>query len=358
MNFDIKKFFIFAMIFITSSLLLSACEVRQTLYGKNNATVSPNIKVLPVNEDSKEILVSNNNSEKKEIEMEKKTQEEKKEVKTTIDIGEEKQKENPIVIIVQETEIVNLVPKAEDPDKNTSLTFTFTSPLNEKGEWSTNYGDSGEYTITLTASDGELTTTREVLIIVNKKEESPVIDSSKPIETGLTIDETELIEFNVVASDLNKDPIQFLWKLDGVPTGNESDYIYQTTYDDSGTHTVKVDVSDGLASTSKIWSVNVNNINRKPVLERINDLKIKETEKIVITALATDDDKDPITYSIDDERFVKEDNIFTWETDYESAGVFKFTLSASDGQDTTEVVFTVSVDNVNRPPVIIDVTQK
>ena len=47
---------------------------------------------------------------------------------------EEKPKEKPVVVVVQETDLVNLVPKAEDPDKNTNLVFTFTSPLNEKGE--------------------------------------------------------------------------------------------------------------------------------------------------------------------------------------------------------------------------------
>jgi len=278
-------------------------------------------------------------------------------IEETEEVMEEKPREKPIVVLVQETDLINLVPQAEDPDKDTDLVFTFTSPLDENGQWQTEYGDTGEYTITVTVSDGESTTTRDVLIIINKKEEQPTIDGSKPIESGLLIDETFAIDFSVVASDLNNDPLSYTWKLDGVEVGTESQYTYQTTYEDSGTHTVKIDVSDGLSTTSKIWSIDVENVNRKPALELIDDITVDETDEIVITALATDDDKDSITYTINDEIFAQDDNIFTWQTDYDSAGTYEITISASDGQDTTEEEFTVTVENVNRPPVIIDIVQ-
>ena len=270
----------------------------------------------------------------------------------------EKPKEKPIVVIVQETDRVSLAPKAEDPDKNTNLAFTFTSPLDENGEWQTNYGDAGQYTITITASDGELTATRDVLIIVNKKEEAPTIDSAKPIESGLSIDETQSVDFNLVASDLNKDPLMYSWKLDGVEAGTDSKYSYQTDYDSAGTHTIKADVSDGISTASKIWSVDVKNVNRKPVLEKISDIKVKETDKVIITALATDEDNDPITYSISDKRFAQDSNVFTWQTDYDSAGTYEIKVSAGDGKDTVEQTFTLAVENMNRPPVIVGISQK
>jgi len=294
----------------------------------------------------------------KEKEEYKKTKSEEKPEEMTEEISKESPKEKPIVLVVQETDLISLTPKAEDPDKETALVFTFTSPLNENGEWQTTYGDGGEYTVTVTASDGELSTTKEVLIIVNKKEEAPSIDSTKPIESGLAIDETQSIEFSITASDLNKDPLSYAWKLDGIDVGTGSDYYYQTTYEDSGTHTVKADVSDGYSTTSKIWSISVKNVNRKPVLEKMDNIKAKETDKITITALATDDDKDKIEYAVNDKRFTQEDNIFTWQTDYDSAGSYKLIVSASDGQDTTEQEITIDVENVNRAPVITDIVQK
>ena len=321
---------------------------EQDVFVEKEEPAVPTANVVEEKEEYKE----NKSEEKPKEEVMKKEEAKPSEMKKI------KSGEKPVVIIVQETELVSLVPKAEDPDKNTSLVFTFTSPLNQKGEWQTNYGDSGEYTVTVTASDSESTTSRDVLIIVNKKEEPPAIDSAKPIESGLTVDEMQSIDFIVEASDLNKDPLTYAWKLDGNDVGKENKYTYQTTYEDSGTHTVKVDVSDGTSSTSKIWSVNVKNVNRKPVLEKINDIKSKETDKITITALATDDDKDKITYSISDKRFVQEDNVFTWQTDYDSSGTYEVTVSANDGQDTTQQKLTITVENVNRPPVITDIVQK
>ena len=102
----------------------------------------------------------------------------------------------------------------------------------------------------------------------------------------------------------------------------------------------------------------MDNVNRKPLLENVNDLSAKETDKIVITALATDEDRDKLTYSISDSRFKQEDNVFTWQTDYSSAGAYDVIVSVSDGQDTTSKAFKVMVENVNRPPVITDIVQK
>lgn len=270
---------------------------------------------------------------------------------------EEEPKGTPFVIVVQETDLVNLVPKAEDPDAD-KLLFTFTSPLNELGEWQTTYGDAGEYTVTLTVSDGQSTNSRDVLIIVNKKEETPTIDNSWPIESSLVIDEIESIDFRAEASDLNKDPLAYSWKFDGVEVGSEAEYTYQSDYDSAGAHTVKVDVSDGLSSASRIWSVEALNVNRKPVMEQIGNLKSKETEEVTITLAATDDDGDALEYSISDPRFAQDENVFAWQTGYDSAGEYEITVSVSDGTDTTEETLVLTVENVNRAPVIVDVVQK
>ncbi len=360
MNFKTKGM---AVLLIVSVFLLSGCEVYQTLYGTAPQAAQPTGQVVAAENASMNAKANISmekpaaeEAPKEELAKPKEEAAQTKEEKT--EAAEQKPKEKPVVIVVQETDLVSLSPSAEDPDKGTNLAFTFTSPLNEKGEWQTKYGDAGEYTITVTASDGELATTKDVLIIVNKKEEAPVIDSAKPIESGLAIDETQAVEFSVQASDLNKDPLAYAWKLDGADVSSEDKYSYHSTYDDAGTHTVKVEVSDGVASASKIWSVDVKNVNRKPVLEKISDINSKETDKIIITALATDDDKDKITYAISDKRFAQEDNVFTWQTDYDSAGAYKVTVSASDGQDTTSQEVAVEVKNVNRPPVINDIVQK
>jgi len=350
MAFKTKSLVVFLII---SAFLLSSCEVYQTLYG-NSATAPTGQVVSHPENESKEY---NNSTMPEENKSMGKTNAAGTQAENSA-VVPVKSAEKPFVVVVQETDFVNLVPKAEDPDKNTNLVYTFTSPINDKGEWQTNYGDSGEYTITVTVSDGEAATSRDVLLIVNKKEEAPTLDKSTPLESSLSVDETQSIDFSIEASDLNKDPLIYKWKLDGNEAAGTDAWTYQTDYDSAGTHTVKVDVSDGLSTASKIWSVNVRNVNRPPTLEKINDIEAKETDKIVITALATDADKDPVTYSISDSKFKQDGNAFTWETDYDSAGTYDVTVTASDGTDKVSQAFKVNVANVNRPPVIVDITQK
>ena len=337
-----KKEIIFALMVI-SVLLISACDVYNALY----------IKQAEGAEDvsDEEIIVEGLGEDAMEEEADAAGEE--------IDIGitEEEIPEDATVLIVEETKLVSLVPNAEDPDKD-ALIFTFTSPLDDNGEWQTTYGDAGEYTVTITASDGSLTASKEVLVIVKRKEEAPTLDSFTPEETITTIDETEEVAFSVMASDLNKDILRYSWKLDGVGIGNDDSVKYKTTNEDSGSHTIKATVSDGLFDTEKIWSVTVNNVNRKPQISEIYDIKAKETDTVAINVAALDDDGDELSYSINDARFVQDGSAFTWETNHDDAGDHLVTISVSDGMDTATQEVTVTVENVNRPPVIMDIGQK
>ena len=269
-----------------------------------------------------------------------------------VELEEPKSLEGAIVVTVQETDFVSLITEAEDPDKDT-LTFTYSSPLNEEGQWKTNYGDAGEYTVAITASDGKLTTSKDVLIIVLKKEEMPTIDSFGPKETTIIIRETEKVDFGVEASDMNKDPLSYSWKLDGSEASSDDSYSYKTTYDDSGSHTVKAEVSDGTGAVSQLWSVTVENVNRKPIMENIPSIKVKETETVTIDPKASDPDKNEISFTISSP--VGDDGV--WKTTYEDAGKYTVVVAAYDGEDSVSQDVTIVVENVNRPPVITGIIQ-
>ena len=337
------KIRLFVVTLIIFTVFLSGCEVYKTLYN----VPSPVGEVVNVPEENitvEEIPISEVPQEIPAIQPE----EAKSEVKKV-----EEEVGAATVIIVEETDLVSLVPKAEDPDKD-KLEFTFSSPLNQNGEWQTTYGDAGEYTVTITVSDGELTTSKDVLIIVNKKEETPTIDSFMPDKNTVTVDETNTIDFSAKASDLNKDKLSYTWKLDGIEVSNKDSFDYETTYNDAGSHTVKVTVSDGALSTDNLWSVTVNNVNRKPVLEKIPDIKVKETETVKLSPKAIDPDGDKITFNMSDP--VGNDGV--WNTTYEDAGTYTVTVTASDGIDEASQEVNIVVENVNRPPMILDIVQK
>ena len=164
--------------------------------------------------------------------------------------------------------------------------------------------------------------------------------------------------YDVTASDLNNDELTYAWKLDGVEIGNKNYFEYQTTYEDAGSHTIKVSVSDGTFETENIWSVTVNNVNRKPLLSEVDDIGVREGDTVVIELEASDPDGDKLSYEIDNEKFVQDGNKFTWKTTYDDQGEYIVTVSVSDGVDTASQKITVTVENVNRAPVIVDIIQK
>jgi len=348
----VKKDGIIALL-ILSIFLISSCDVYNTLYVKQ-------AEVEAVEVPEGEIFVEGDEIGEEEIgeglviveDIEIFIDEEDEEVVEEFEISED-----ATVIIVDEKELVSLAPNAEDPD-NDVISFSFTSPISEGGEWQTTYGDAGEYTITVTASDGILTSSKEVLLIVNRKEEPPTFDVINPEDTAIEIDETDIIEFDVLASDLNNDILSYTWKLDGINVVDGNSYEYQTTFEDSGSHTIKVIISDDIFDTEKIWSVTVNNLNREPVLEELEDIQAMETDQVIIVLDAFDDDGDDLSYEIDDERFVQDGNIFLWDTTYDDAGEHFITVHVSDGVDTTSQKITLSIENVNRAPVILDIVQR
>lgn len=261
--------------------------------------------------------------------------------------------EESVIVSVMETELVDLQPSADDPD-NDRLAFTFSNPLDKDGMWQTNYGDSGEYTVTVTVSDGQLTSSKDVLIIVKKKEEKPVITSFSPKEASISIRETESVSFEVMASDLNKDQITYTWNLDGKEVGEGNDYDLKATYDDSGKHTVTAEVTDGTSEASQSWSVDIANVNRKPVLERISPITLKETETVTIVPTASDPDNDELEITIS----APVGGTGVWQTTYDDAGEYTVKVTVSDGTDSVSQDVKVTVENVNRPPVITEIKQR
>src|SRR3989339_1981100 len=103
---------------------------------------------------------------------------------------------------INETEKLSLGLEAADPDAD-KLAYTFTKPLNEKGEWQTNYGDAGEYIVTITASDGRLTTEKKIKLAVERVNVAPIIETLLDIN----LREGETIAFEPKVSDPNKDKI-------------------------------------------------------------------------------------------------------------------------------------------------------
>ena len=253
--------------------------------------------------------------------------------------------------VVQETEKISLKANASDPDAD-KLTITYASPLNNKGEWQTAYGDAGEYRTTITASDGITSTSEEVLIVVEKKEEQPRIDSFSPRQGSLSIKETESIEFKVAASDLNNDKLNYEWLVDDKKAREGQEFIYETTYNDGGSHKISASVSDGTATITKEWNVNVENVDVEGLLGSIEDISVNENQ--IAKLNLPDFEKYGLSYSISEP--IGNDN--EWKTGYEDAGIYEVKIHAEGkGFDNDEIVKVV-VNDVDRPLVFEKIENK
>lgn len=365
---------------VIALFLLSGCQVYEDIYGKSDvSTISMDDIVVEGDDIGEELMEIEEIEDDLEIEEEeglveieeeeskglldifkKPAEEEVDEIveeEEIIELVDEEIDERAVVIIVQETDLISLEPAANDPDGD-PLSYTFTSPLDDSGSWQTTYSDEGEYTITITASDGDLSASQHVLIIVNRKEEAPVIDSVSPEATTLNIAEDNVIEFSVSASDLNDDELYYDWKVDGDQVSTTTSFTYDLDYNSAGSHTVKLSITDSALETAQIWAITVDNVNRQPEMEQIDNVAVLENEPIVVIVEAVDPDGDNLIYSVDSDLFVQEGNVFTWYTTYDDSGAYELTITVTDSDLSTSQLINIDVGNVNRAPVFIGIEQR
>jgi len=228
--------------------------------------------------------------------------------------------------------------EAVDPEGKT-VSYSFTYPLNSDGEWQTKKGDTGEYLVTVTASDGFSSADQNVLIVVkaNKDNSLPVLELEK---TKYYVKEGDTLKINYVVSDADND---------NVSVSFEGWMVSDTRlvgFDEEGTHSVIVSASDGKVSVKKEVTVFVERINQAPSIIFVDTVEVDEGEPVVLEPVVSDPENDPVTliYSGWMNSNVK-------NTDYDSAGNYEVKIVASDGKQESVKIVTVIVRDVNRMPV-------
>ncbi|MBS3132484.1 hypothetical protein J4212_08685 [Candidatus Woesearchaeota archaeon] len=245
--------------------------------------------------------------------------------------------------VYNETDLVKLKPEASDPDME-KLEYSFTLPLNENGEWQTTYGDAGEYAVKVTVSDGNLESSQDINLIVNRKEEPPVIESFVPEENEFQADEGQDIEFEISAKDLNNDALSYSWNIDGEEAGEGPAMEFSTDYNSAGLHEVEAVVSDGRQADRIAWKVDVADVGLDSVLNSISDVEIMETE----TAELELPDFGSYGLKVSVSEPIGDDN--SWETTYNDAGEYEATVSAEGKGFSGSKTVKVLVKNNDRAP--------
>ncbi|MDE0352917.1 MAG: Ig-like domain-containing protein [bacterium] len=232
------------------------------------------------------------------------------------------------------------------------------------------------YSVTVRASDGNTTVTRDVIVTVTGVNEAPVIsgDATKNYaENGS----------GAVASYTATDPESdsFTWSVSGTDAADFSitsdggvltfasspDFEAAADSDTNNVYSVTVEASDGNGNTGTLdVTVTVTNVNEPPVVtgDATKDYAENDTAGVA-TYTASDPESDTITWSVsgtdggDFEISTGGALSFASSPDYEAAAdadgnnVYLVTVEASDGNGNTgTLAVTVSVSGVNEKPVV------
>ena len=179
----------------------------------------------------------------------------------------------------------------------------------------------------------EQTYTLHVLAVNHPPIISPVPDTSAWVGREFVC--------QVVASDPDGDSLSYsddteLFDIDPV-TGLIS---FIPAVEDTGSYTIMITVSDGIASDSTSFGLNVR-INHPPVVSPVPDLEIRVGEQFTYQVEAYDPDADSLSYSDDTELFDIDPvtGLISFTPVEADTGRYFITVAVSDWQDTSRVSF-------------------
>ncbi len=165
----------------------------------------------------------------------------------------------------------------------------------------------------------------------------------------------EPLSFSVTANDPDGDPVAL--SVSGLPSGavfSNQEFTWTPTSDQLGSYQVTFTASDGTAQDSETITILVQKPNTAPILAAIGNQSVNENEPLSFSINATDADGDAVTYSLTNAPSGASltGQTFSWTPSYSQAGSYDVTFVASDGRAQDSRTVTISVANINRPPVL------
>ena len=245
---------------------------------------------------------------------------------------------------IQETDFVKVEPETVDLDGD-HINYTFSSPLDEKGEWQTGYDDAGQYEVDITATDGTSIDKRKIKIIVYEKNQEPYLKEKK-----LIIKETQTANLKTLVGDPEGDLVTYYF-----PSPFNKQGLWETNYGDSGNFVIPFIASDGKLSVQLRAEVEVQHTNQPPVIKSSFSaeklIRLNEDETLKFNVEADDRERQPLTYSwkLDNEE-ISQDFYGEKKFYFQSAGEHTLTIKISDGERETEEEWNIDIKNVNRAP--------
>ncbi len=275
---------------------------------------------------------------------------------------------------VAENDVLTFVVEGSDPDKEDQNAISFSAiglpkgatfdPASRTFTWQPDYTQSGDYgDLSFVMQAGALSDTTVFAISVAHVNLQPKLE---PVPDN-TVDEQKTLTFSISGSDFDaEDSGKLKYTTGPLPEGavfnpDSLTFTWTPTYDQSGNYTVTFSVTDpsGLVD-SKTTTLTVNHVNRPPVLNEIADAMVDENLVLNFDVTGSDPDvedqqKIAITVTGLPEGATFDGTTFNWTANYDQSGTYPLEFTISDGVLTDVKSTTITVNHVNRPPVIAEV---
>jgi hypothetical protein len=280
--------------------------------------------------------------------------------------------------IVDENQNLEFTVEGSDPDKEDQHIIAYSARNLPKGAvftaarqqftWTPSYDQAGEYkNLLFIITAGKQSDSTTMNITVNNVSRPPVLES---IATK-TVDEQKPLSFMVSATDPDaEDQDRLKFTAQNLPAGakfhaDSLRFSWTPSYDQAGSYPdISITVTDpyGL-SDSKSFTINVNNINRPPVLADIPAQTVDEDKPLNFTVTGSDPDKedqDKLKYSAKQlpAGATLVENVFNWTPGYDQSGDYTPQISIADGILADTKTAQITVKHVNRPPTLEPVIAK
>ncbi|HUU46273.1 MAG TPA: putative Ig domain-containing protein, partial [Acidobacteriota bacterium] len=230
--------------------------------------------------------------------------------------------------------------------------------------WMPGFTDAGVYPVSIVASDGVLTDSEVVEIIIGEaRNQIPVLAGIGPQNTT----ENAALSVGVAADDRDR-TIPRLHAVDlpaGAAFADHGDGTgtldWTPGFANAGAYRVLIVASDGAAADSEWVSITVHDAgNQAPVLTAIPSLRTAENVTVVFGVAATDADGTIPNLKVvglpEAASFVNYGDgtgVLDWTPGFADAGVYDMTAIASDGLSAdSETVSLTVIDAGNQPPVL------
>jgi len=203
--------------------------------------------------------------------------------------------------------------------------------------------------VVFVAQSNDLTDRKNIKIRIKDVNKAFDLEDIEDIE----VDEGQEIFIDPKYNDPDNDRVSFSYS--GFMNSNKK----KTGFEDAGSYIVKVTATDGLHTETMFVNVKINDVNRKPVFDKIGNMEVKEGNELKIELSASDPDNDAVRFlarNIPNGARLK-DNLFVWKPGFEVVNgtmkEFSVDFTAFDGEDGDSQKVKITVLNKNQAPKIV-----